>query len=348
MFKPLSLSLFLCLPAFAQADNLRVVADIPPLHSLVAQVMGDTGTPELLTKPGTSPHNHALRPSEAARLQAADMVVWLGPNMSPWLGDALKEMAPNATSLPLLEAEGVTLLAKRGAHHHDHDEHEEGHEKEHEEEEHAHGEEHEEHEEHDDDHGKDDHGDHEGHDDHDDHATEEDHDEMRPDNHAWLSPSNAVVWLSAIAEDLAARDPANADTYRANAAEAAKAITAQTAEIAARLKPLSGREFLTAHDAYQYFEAQFGLTSHAAITDSEDHDAGPAHLREVLANSPGLGCFVTERSTSEATISLVSETLNIPHVQIDPLGTVLPLGADNYSALMGSLADGFEKCLTPR
>lgn len=344
MFKPLSLSLFLCIPAIAQADNLRVVADIPPLHSLVAQVMGETGKPELLTKPGSSPHNHALRPSEAQRLQAADMVVWLGPVMSPWLGDALTEMAPNATSLPLLEAEGVTLLAKRGAHHHDHGEHEDEHMDEHKdehehEEEHAHEEKHDDHEE---GHAKEDHDDHEGHD-HDEHAKEE-----RPDTHAWLSPDNAVVWLSAIAEDLAKRDPANADTYRANAAEAAKAITAQTAEIAARLKPLSGREFLTAHDAYQYFETQFGLTSHAAITDSEDQDAGPAHLREVLANSPGLGCFVTEPSTSEASIRLVTETLDIPHVQIDPLGATLPLGDDNYSALISSLADGFETCLTPR
>ncbi|MBU2981591.1 zinc ABC transporter substrate-binding protein [Lentibacter algarum] len=325
MLKHLSLPLLLCIPAVAQADNLRVVVDIPPLHSLTTQVMGETGTPELLTKPGTSPHNHALRPSEAQRLQSADMVIWLGPDLSPWLAEAIHEMAPNAASLPLLKAEGTTLLAQRGAHHHDHD---------HGDEEHAHEEEHDDH-------------DHEGHD-HEEHADDDHEGEERHDTHAWLSPDNAVVWLAVIAEDLAKKDPANAEAYRANAAEAAKAITAQSAEIEARLKPLSEREFLTAHDAYQYFEVRFGLTSHAAITDSEDQDAGPAHLREVLENSPGLGCFVTETTTSPATIKLVSETLDIPHVVIDPLGRDIPLGADNYSALLNNFADGFEKCLTPR
>ncbi len=321
MLKNLSLSVLLCLPAVAQADNLRIVVDVPPVHSLVAQVMGDVGAPELLTKPGSSPHGHALRPSEAQRLQAADMIVWLGPDMSPWLNEALKEMAPNAASLPLLVAEGTTLLAKRGAHHHDHSE--DAHKNEHMDEQ---------------EHTK--HDDHEGHD--------GDEGKERPDTHAWLNPDNAVVWLGAIAEDLAAHDPANAGAYRANAAKAAKAINAQAQDIATRLTPLSGREFLTAHDAYQYFETRFGLTSHAAITDSEDQDAGPAHLREVLANSPSLSCFVTERSTSKATIALVSETLDIPHVQIDPIGAEIPIGEGHYSALMGSLADGFEACLTPR
>ena len=103
------------------ADALRVVADIPPLHSLTAQVMGDLGTPELLTPAGTSPHNHALRPSEAARLQNADLLVWVGPLMSPWLGNAKAEMAPDAASIALMETQGTLLLDKRGAHDHDHD-----------------------------------------------------------------------------------------------------------------------------------------------------------------------------------------------------------------------------------
>ena len=43
----------LCLASLAlatplQAEVPRVVTDIPPVHALVAQVMGDLGTPELL------------------------------------------------------------------------------------------------------------------------------------------------------------------------------------------------------------------------------------------------------------------------------------------------------------
>ena len=291
------------------ADALRVVADIPPLHSLTAQVMGDLGTPELLTPAGTSPHNHALRPSEAARLQNADLLVWVGPLMSPWLGNAKAEMAPDAASIALMETQGTLLLDKRGAHDHDHD----------------------------------DNADHENHGD--DHA-EMETDKVRKDAHVWLSPDNAMAWLPILAEELAKLDPANAETYRANAATAVDALKQQVAKTEARLAPLSGGEFLTAHDAYQYFQARFGLTSHAAVSDADDQDAGPAHLRALLTQAPDLGCFVIEPSTPKASVTLVTETLNIPAVTIDGLGAALPLGADHYSALMEHLTSGFESCLS--
>jgi zinc transport system substrate-binding protein len=324
MFKYLATSALLFASPLA-AETLRVVADIPPIHSLTAQVMGDLGTPALLTEPSASPHGHALRPSEAARLQAADLLVWVGPTMSPWLAEAREDMAKDAASLPLMEAEGSTVLPKRGAHMHDHD-----HDHAHEEKPEAKAEDHDHDHSHDDDHG---------------HDKAETADAPRPDPHLWLDPQNATLWLTLIAEELAQLDPDNAESYRSNAAAAAEAITAQAAEAAARLAPLAGREFLTAHDAYQYFEARFGLTSHAAITDAEDAEAGPAHLRDVLASSDGLGCFITEPSTPSASIRLVTETLSIPAVEIDPLGAALPLGAAQYAALMESLTSGFETCL---
>ena len=193
------------------------------------------------------------------------------------------------------------------------------------------------------------------HDDHDDHADHENHgddhsemetDKVRKDAHVWLSPDNAMAWLPILAEELAKLDPANAETYRANAATAVDALKQQVAKTEARLAPLSGGEFLTAHDAYQYFQARFGLTSHAAVSDADDQDAGPAHLRALLTQAPDLGCFVIEPSTPKASVTLVTETLNIPAVTIGGLGAALPLGADHYSALMEHLTSGFESCLS--
>ena len=57
----------------ASADVPQVATDIPPVHSLVSQVMGDLGTPKLIVPPGTSPHGYAMRPSEARALQNADV-----------------------------------------------------------------------------------------------------------------------------------------------------------------------------------------------------------------------------------------------------------------------------------
>ena len=256
--------------------------------------------------------------------------------MSPWLGNAKAEMAPDAASIALMETPGTLLLDKRGAHDHDHD---------HSEEEHTETKDSHDH----------DHADHAEHADHDDHADHENHgddhaemetDKVRKDAHVWLSPDNAMAWLPILAEELAKLDPANAETYRANAATAVDALKQQVAKTEARLAPLSGGEFLTAHDAYQYFQARFGLTSHAAVSDADDQDAGPAHLRALLTEAPDLGCFVIEPSTPKASVTLVTETLNIPAVTIDGLGAALPIGADHYSALMEHLTSGFESCLT--
>lgn len=103
----------------------RVVSDIAPVHSIIARVMEGAGEPVLLLPPGASPHGYALRPSEAAALEAAEIVFWVGPAYTPWLADALANLAGDARQLALQEAEGVTLLPVRdggpfASHDHDH------------------------------------------------------------------------------------------------------------------------------------------------------------------------------------------------------------------------------------
>ena len=88
-------------PAYAEVP--RVVTDLPPVHSLVAQVMGDLGQPELLMERGANAHDFQMRPSQAAALQEAGLVVWIGPEMTPWLDRALLGLS-GARHLQLLAA----------------------------------------------------------------------------------------------------------------------------------------------------------------------------------------------------------------------------------------------------
>ena len=85
----------------------RVATDIPPVHSLVSQVMGELGTPKLIIPPGTSPHGYAMRPSEARALQAADVVFWMGQDLTAWFGRAIKALAANATTVALSESKDL-------------------------------------------------------------------------------------------------------------------------------------------------------------------------------------------------------------------------------------------------
>lgn len=116
----------LALPAMAEVP--QVVADLPPVHSLVAQVMGELGEPALLLDKGANGHSFQLRPSQAASLAEADLVVWIGPEMTPWLDRALKGLS-TAPALALLDAPDTHIQdfgAEQGLAEAGHDE--EGHE----------------------------------------------------------------------------------------------------------------------------------------------------------------------------------------------------------------------------
>lgn len=105
----------------AQAEVPRVLTDIPVVHSLAAQVMGDLGTPELLLDRGADPHSFQLRPTQAQALARADILFWIGPELTPWLDRAIAGVGLRGEAVELLEVEGVTLRSY--AHGHSHDEH---------------------------------------------------------------------------------------------------------------------------------------------------------------------------------------------------------------------------------
>lgn len=91
------------LPLAAQAKVPNVVTDIPPVHALVAQVMGALGSPVLLLEKGADEHDFQLRPSQMQSIAGADTVIWIGPELTPWLDRAMVDS--KAVSLPLLDAQ---------------------------------------------------------------------------------------------------------------------------------------------------------------------------------------------------------------------------------------------------
>lgn len=95
-------------PAFAEVP--AVVTDIPPVHALVAQVMGDLGQPVLLLAKGADEHDFQLRPSQAGAVADAGLVVWVGPGLTPWLANALETRPEGAAALGLLEAGATRRL----------------------------------------------------------------------------------------------------------------------------------------------------------------------------------------------------------------------------------------------
>ena len=341
MLLPLSITATL-MGGVAFADVPRVAVDIAPVHSLVARVMDGVGTPDLIVQSGASPHEYSLRPSEATALQEADLVFWVSPDLTPWLGDAIETLATNATVTELLEADGtIELEFREGALFEAHEEHAEG---EHEGEEHAEGE-HDDHE--GEEHAEGEHHDHEGEEHAGEEAGHEGHDHGEHDPHAWLSPQNAATWLNVIAGQLSATDPDNAGAYFANAAAGRAEIDTLTAEVNAMLEPVRGARFIVFHDAYQYFESAFDFPASGAISVSDASDPSPARIAEIRARiaDEGIDCVLAEPQFNAGLVATVLDGTEAGTGILDPLGSDLEPGPALYPQLIRNLATNLAECL---
>ncbi len=95
------------------AEAPKVVASIPPLHSLTAGVMAGVGTPALIVRGAASAHHRALRPSEALALHRAEIVIWIGEALEAFLAKPIQSLAAKAAIVTMLETPGMRLLAPR-------------------------------------------------------------------------------------------------------------------------------------------------------------------------------------------------------------------------------------------
>ena len=92
-----------------------VVVSIKPIHSLVAGVMAGIGEPQLIVAGSSSPHVYSLRPSDARKLERAQLVFWVGPILEGFLEKPLTALADKAAIVELDRSPSVALLpARRG------------------------------------------------------------------------------------------------------------------------------------------------------------------------------------------------------------------------------------------
>lgn len=302
----------ICLAAFLAADPAvagpRVIASVVPVHSIVASVMGDTGTPELLLSGQLSEHRASFTASQVAGLGKADLVFIVGHGLESKLAQISGSEAVNGKSfVALSEAPGIATLPIRegGAWEAD------GHEGEsHAGEKHAEG-------------------------------------VLAFDPHVWLDPENAKAMAQAVAAALSKVDPANAATYAANAMALATGIDATAMQIASGLEPVKARPYVVFHDAYQYFERRFGLNGVGAISDVSAQAPSAERLKDIRDKLAATGavCVFREPQYDDKVVATVIEGSAARAGVLDPLGAGLTPGPNAYRELLLDLAASLRRCL---
>lgn len=303
----LCIALSMFLAAQAQAQ-VRVLVSIKPLQLIAAAVQDGVGQPQVLLPPGASPHHYALRPSDVRRVREADLLYWVGPDLETFLPRVLDGRAK--PSVAIQDVPGMTLrhFAESNESHAEHE-----------------------------------------HTDHDHAADQHDHDH-RPgslDAHLWLLPANAQVIASKMATDLAQADPANASHYQANVEAFAARLKALDQRLQSRLSKLAGKPYFVFHEAYDYFEAAYGLKHAGVFSVLGEVQPGAKHvaaMRERLQQT-GPSCVFSEPPIRPRLAQTLTAGLPVTLAELDAMGGPQAVNAGGYEALLENLADELAGCL---
>ena len=337
VFRLFSIPLLVTASLFGSAQahaEIEVLASIKPLQLIAAAVQDGVGKPAVLLPPGASPHHYAMRPSDVRQIRSADLLYWIGPDMEAFLAPVLK--GRKGPSVAMQSLPGLTLrhfgeaAREHEAEHDDHDEHA-----------------------------------HEAHDDHaeqahDDHAHEaadahaDDHDEHdhahRPgslDAHLWLLPANAVAIAERMAQDMAKADPANAKRYQANLAAFKQRLGALDERLGQRLGQVRTKPFFVFHEAYDYFEAAYGLEHTGVFSIASEVQPGARHvaaMRERLQQA-GPTCVFNEPPVAPRLSKTLTAGLPVTLTELDAMGGALPVDASSYETLLERMAESLAGCL---
>ncbi len=315
------------------ASDLKVVVTIKPFHSLVAAVMQGVSKPVLLFNGNTSPHSYSLRPSEAEKLQKAELIFWSGEKLEGFLAKPLKSLASKAKLIsfqniyglqhwplrsgidwqstePDSEHSTLHLSEEKTATHSDTDPHNSEHSTVHlSEEKTAH------------------------------------HSDTDP--HIWLDPRNADIITQYIVEILSETDPENTAIYQSNGNNIRLRLKKLDQELLEKMAAVSKKAYLVFHDAYQYFEKRYQLNSLTSVTLGIGHSTSVQRMMELQQKikNNNIICIFTEPQFSPKLVQTVIAGSSVKKGILDPLGSKIPPGPELYFSLLNNLGHSIRMCL---
>lgn len=291
----------------AQSANAAVVTSLKPLGFIASAITDGVTTTEVILPDGASEHDYSLRPSDVKRLQNADLLFWVGPEMEAFMVRSAQQV-PAQKQVVMAQLDGVKSQLMKGA---DEDEHEG----------------------------------HEGHD-HDENS-EHHHHHGEYNMHLWLSPEIARLSAVAIHDKLVevmpqsrAKLDANLEAFEASLARADK-------QVGNELAPLKGKGYFVFHDAYGYFEKQYGLTPLGHFTVNPEIQPGAQRLHEIrtqLVEQKAV-CVFAEPQFRPAVVEAVARGTSVRMGTLDPLGIGIKLGKESYPQFLTQLSSQYASCL---
>ncbi|AIR01028.1 zinc ABC transporter substrate-binding protein [Pluralibacter gergoviae] len=288
-------------------SQAAVVASLKPVGFIASAIADGVTDTQVLLPDGASEHDYSLRPSDAKRLQNADLVVWIGPEMEAFM-DKTASKFPEAKKVTISALPGVQPLLQKGADDGDHD--------------HGHGQVSNE-------------------------KSDGDHHHGEYNMHLWLSPEIARLSAVAIHDKLVELMPQSRAKLDANLRDFEAQLAATDKQVGNELAPLKGEGYFVFHDAYGYFEKHYGLTSLGHFTVNPEIQPGAQRLHEIRTQlvEQKARCVFAEPQFRPAVVEAVARGTSVRMGTLDPLGTAIQLGKTSYMQFLTQLANQYSGCL---
>ncbi|WPN63627.1 zinc ABC transporter substrate-binding protein ZnuA [Pseudomonas sp. P9_35] len=184
-------------------------------------------------------------------------------------------------------------------------------------------------------------------DDHDGDEHDHDHRPGTVDAHLWLSPLNARVIAAKMAADLSAADPANAARYQSNLKGFNQRLDALDIRLKARLAGVAGKPYFVFHEAFDYFEDNYGLKHAGVFAVAAEVQPGAQHVAAMRTRLQAVGktCVFSEPPLRPRLAETLVAGLPVKLAELDALGGYTPATAQGYEQLLEKLGNDLAGCL---
>ena len=95
---------------------VQVVSSIKPIQLIVAEITHGVADSQALLGANASPHDYALKPSDVRTLDSADLVVWFGHDLEPYIASIMKG---KSNSFEVSKIDGIEFREYEDAQAHD-------------------------------------------------------------------------------------------------------------------------------------------------------------------------------------------------------------------------------------
>ena len=180
------------------------------------------------------------------------------------------------------------------------------------------------------------------------HNNDSDHDHHGEyDEHIWLSPKIANEIAQAVHDKLISIYPDKKDIFDENLNEFTVKLAETEQNIAKKLINVQNSGYFVFHDAYGYFESQFGLKNLGSFTINPAVQPGVqtvyAIKRELKEHQAV--CVFREPQFSPAVIEKIVNGTDVRIGELNPLGTDITLSKNAYSQFLLRLTQQLLDCL---